>query len=72
VLEVLPFEAPADVAYGRLRATLERQGRLIGPNDVLIAAQASALGCVVVSDSEREFNRVLGLRVDNWLRPISH
>jgi tRNA(fMet)-specific endonuclease VapC len=72
VLEVLPFEAPADVAYGRWRATLEREGRLIGPNDLLIAAQASTLGCVVVSDNEREFKRVPGLRVDNWLRPISH
>jgi tRNA(fMet)-specific endonuclease VapC len=67
-LEVVPLESPADVAYGELRARLERSGRLIGPNDLLIAAQALALGCAVVTDNEREFSRVEGLPVENWLR----
>jgi tRNA(fMet)-specific endonuclease VapC len=68
VLEVLPFEAPADKRYGALRSRLEKQGTPIGGNDLLIAAQALALGCVIVTDNEKEFSRVEGLRVQNWLR----
>ena len=67
-LEVLPFETPADVIYGSLRARLERTGRLIGANDLLIAAQALALGCVIVTDNEKEFARVGDLPRENWLR----
>jgi tRNA(fMet)-specific endonuclease VapC len=68
VLEVLPFEAPADASYGLLRSRLEKRGTPIGANDLLIAAQALALGYVIVTDNEREFSRVEGLRVQNWLR----
>jgi tRNA(fMet)-specific endonuclease VapC len=67
-LDVLPFEAPADMVYGELRAALERTGRLIGPNDLLIAAQGVALGLTIVTDNEREFSRVDGLPIENWLR----
>ena len=67
-LEVLSFEAPADVTYGQVRAKLEAAGTPIGGNDLLIAAHAVALGCVVVTDNEREFERVAGLKVVNWLR----
>ncbi len=67
-LEVVPFEAPADVAYGVLRARLERAGRLIGGNDLLIAAHAVALRHTIVTDNEREFARVDGLPCENWLR----
>jgi tRNA(fMet)-specific endonuclease VapC len=66
-LEVLPFEAPADTRYGLLRSRLEKRGTPIGANDLLIAAQALALGYVIVTDNEREFSRVEGLRVQNWL-----
>jgi tRNA(fMet)-specific endonuclease VapC len=68
VLEVLPLEAPADKSYGSLRTRLEKRGTPIGGNDLLIAAQALALGCVMVTDNESEFSRVDGLRVQNWLR----
>lgn len=68
VLETVPFEAPADAAYGILRAELERAGRLIGPNDLLIAAQVHALGYALVTANENEFGRVPGLQVENWLR----
>ena len=68
VLEVLPFEAPADVTYGALRARLERAGQPIGGNDLLIAAQALALGQTIVTDNEREFARIDGLAFENWLR----
>ena len=68
VLDVLPLEAPADAIYGELRVRLERLGQVIGPNDLLIAAQAQALGCTLVTDNEREFSRVDGLLRENWLR----
>lgn len=68
-LEILPFEAPADSVYGRLRAHLEAGGRPIGGNDLLIAAQAIALRHTVVTDNEREFARMEDLRHENWLRP---
>jgi tRNA(fMet)-specific endonuclease VapC len=67
-LEVLPFEAPADTAYGMLRVRLERAGQPIGGNDLLIAAQAVALGYTVVTDNEREFGRIDDLPRENWLR----
>jgi tRNA(fMet)-specific endonuclease VapC len=67
-LDVLPFEAPADIAYGALRARLERFGRPIGGNDLLIAAQVVALGYAIVTDNEREFARIDDLPCENWLR----
>lgn len=67
-LDVLPFEAPADASYGDLRAQLERAGTSIGGNDLLIAAQAITGGYIVVTDNQREFERVKGLRLENWLR----
>jgi tRNA(fMet)-specific endonuclease VapC len=67
-LNVLPFEAPADAVYGRLRSRLEQAGRPIGGNDMLIAAQALALGHVIVTDNKREFGRIGHLACENWLR----
>jgi tRNA(fMet)-specific endonuclease VapC len=64
-LNVLPFEAPADAVYGRLRSRLEQAGRPIGGNDMLIAAQALTLGHVVVTDNEREFGRIDHLACEN-------
>jgi len=66
-LEVLPLETPADKTYGMVRTRLETAGRPIGGNDLLIASQALALGYTLVSDNEREFARVDGLRHENWL-----
>lgn len=65
---VLPFEAPAEDAYARLRVGLERAGTPIGAVDMLIAAHALALGATLVTDNEREFRRIKGLKVENWLR----
>ena len=67
-LDVIAWEPPADAAYGDLRAALEKSGRLIGPNDLLIAAQSLALDMVLVTDNVGEFERVDGLKVENWLR----
>ena len=68
VLHILPFEEPADKVYSRLRVDLARTGQMIGPNDLLIAAQAVALGLTIVTDNEREFARIEELRWENWLR----
>lgn len=70
VLETLPvlsLEPPVDRRYGALRADLERRGTPIGPNDLLIAAQALAFGLVLVTDNVQEFKRVTGLEVKNWI-----
>ncbi|ANI80323.1 type II toxin-antitoxin system VapC family toxin [Sphingobium sp. EP60837] len=67
-LPVLPLEDDADRHYGALRAELERQGKPIGGNDMFIAAHALALDATLVTDNAREFERVPGLRVKNWLR----
>jgi len=68
VLDVLPFEVPADTVYGLIRTRLEQIGRPIGGNDLLIAAQAVALGYTIVTDNEREFARIDGLLRENWLK----
>lgn len=67
-LEILPLEEPADRHYGELRTYLEKRGAMIGPNDMLIAAHALALDYVVITANVREFSRVPGLRVENWLQ----
>ena len=66
-LLVAPFEAVAARAYGTLRAALHRRGTPIGSNDMLIAAHAIALGIPLATNNLREFRRVPGLKVDNWL-----
>ena len=69
-IEVLALEAPVDVAYGVIRASLARTGQPIGANDLLIAAHALTLGLRVVTDNEREFLRIDDLRVENWLGEV--
>lgn len=66
-LDVLPFEAPADICYADLRVHLQQAGTPIGPNDLLIAAHAVSLGLTLVTANEREFSRVPRLRIENWL-----
>ncbi len=64
---VVPFDVPADGAYGGIRAELEAVGRPIGSNDLLIAAHALALAATVVTANVSEFKRIRGLNVENWL-----
>ena len=63
----LPLDEPVVEQYARLRAGLEAKGRPIGPNDSWIAAHALAHGLTLVTGNEREFRRVPGLKVENWL-----
>ena len=71
-LEVLDY-VPADTAhYGDIRANLERQGKTIGVNDLHIAAHARSRGLILVSNNTREFERVDGLRLENWVeKPVN-
>jgi tRNA(fMet)-specific endonuclease VapC len=68
---ILPMEPPVEEHYADIRHTLERAGTPIGPNDLLIAAHARALGLTLVTDNVREFSRVPGLLVENWLAESS-
>ena len=64
---VVPFDVPTDREYAKLRQLLESSGNSIGPNDLLIAAQARANGQILVTNNVREFTRVPSLQVENWL-----
>jgi tRNA(fMet)-specific endonuclease VapC len=66
-LVVAPFDSAAAQVYGEIRSALRRRGTPIGPLDMLIAAHAMALGLPLVTNNLREFRRVPGLRVENWL-----
>jgi tRNA(fMet)-specific endonuclease VapC len=66
VLPVMGLPETAADAYGTIRAELEQKGQMIGNNDLWIAAHAKAAGLTLVTNNEREFRRVRGLRVENW------
>lgn len=66
-LEVLVFDSSAAIEFGDIRASLERKGLPIGPMDTLIAAHARSRGLVLVTNNEREFSRVDGLLLENWV-----
>ncbi len=66
VLPVMGLPETAAEAYGTIRAELERKGQMIGNNDLWIAAHAKAAGLTLVTNNEREFRRVRGLKVENW------
>lgn len=66
-LQVLDYTAKAAAHYGDIRAALEKQGTPIGVNDLHIAAHARSEGLVLVTNNVREFKRVEGLRIENWL-----
>jgi tRNA(fMet)-specific endonuclease VapC len=66
-LAVLTFTSAAAAHYGDVRAALERIGKTAGSNDMLIAAHARSEGLIVVTNNEREFSRIDGLQVENWL-----
>ena len=67
-LEVLPYGSKAAQHYGAIRAALERIGQPIGVNDLHIAGHARSEGLVLVTNNEKEFSRVLGLQIENWIR----
>ena len=66
VLPAMPLPEKAAETYGFIRAELERRGEMIGNNDLWIAAHALASGLTLVTNNEKEFKRVRGLKVQNW------
>lgn len=66
-LEIAEFDTDAAFKYGQIRAELERKGTPIGSLDTLIAGHAVSLGVSLVTNNEREFSRVPGLNVENWV-----
>ena len=66
-LDIIAYDAPADVHYAAIRNYLEKNGMVIGPNDMLIAAQALAQDLIVVTANTGEFSRVPDLKVENWI-----
>ena len=65
-ITVVPFDAHAAREYGIIRHNLKIKGCLIGGNDLLIAAHAKALGLTLITNNTAEFERVSGLRIENW------
>jgi len=66
-VEILPFDTLAAAEYGRVRVKLKQAGMPIGDRDTFIAAHAKALGLTLVTNNTREFQRVEGLLLENWL-----
>ena len=67
-MEILSYGDEAAQQYGRLRAFLEKQGTPIGSLDMLIAAHALSIDCILVTNNEKEFGRVPNLKIDNWAK----
>jgi len=67
LIQVLPLPAEAARIYGVIRANLQVKGEVIGGNDLWIAAHAKAMNLTLVTNNEREFKRVGGLKVQNWI-----
>jgi len=65
--EIVDYDLMASVEYGKIRASLERSGNIIGGMDIQIAAHALWLDLTLVTNNTREFERVVGLRLDNWV-----
>jgi len=66
-LQIVNFDSLATISYGHIRASLEQKGVPIGPLDFLIAAHALSLNLILVTNNEREFRRIDGLNIENWV-----
>jgi len=66
-LEIIPFDDQAAFCYGEIRAYLQQKGLKIGAMDMLIAAQAKSLSIPLVTNNLKEFKRIPGLRLENWV-----
>ena len=64
--EIIPYDETASKYYGEIRSQIEKQGVVIGPLDLLIAAHALSRELVIVTNNEKEFKRIKSLQVENW------
>lgn len=67
-LDIKAFDYDATITYGKIRADLEKKGTPIGPLDTLIAAHALSLGMTLITNNEKEFNRIAELKIENWAK----
>ena len=70
--DIIPFDEKACIAYVKVRCKLEKAGTPVGPMDLLIASIGLAHNFVVVTNNEKEFKRISGLKVENWLQEKNH
>ena len=66
-IDGIPFDMDAAKVYGQIRHDLKEKGELIGANDLLIAAHAKSLGFTLITNNTREYGRVEGLKLNNWM-----
>lgn len=66
--EIVPFGDIESEIYAEVRTQLEKEGKIIGPNDLLIASTVLANNGILVTNNEKEFNRVINLRIENWIK----
>ena len=67
-LEILSYDDEAAQYYGDLRTHLEKQGTPIGSLDMLIAAHALSIACILITNNEKEFIRIPNIKIDNWVK----
>lgn len=65
-LQILPFDMEAAISFGRIRARLEKEGKPLGPFDMMIAGHCLSIDATLVTNNEKEFARVAGLKIENW------
>jgi tRNA(fMet)-specific endonuclease VapC len=67
-IEIIDYGYEATIEYGKIRATLEKEGIPIGPLDMLIASHAKSLDVILVTNNVKEFERIAGLKIGNWTK----
>jgi tRNA(fMet)-specific endonuclease VapC len=65
--EIISYDENASTCYGEIRSFLEKQGNVIGPLDMLIAAHALSEKLILITNNEKEFKRIKSLKVENWI-----
>jgi len=68
IFNILPFDDADAVDFGEIKKELEKKGKIIGPMDLLLAAQAKSKKLILVTNNTKEFERVEGLKIENWLQ----
>ena len=65
--EIIPFDNDCSIIYSKIRSSMELKGNIIGPNDYIIAATASAKNGILVTNNTKEFKNVKNLKIENWV-----
>ncbi|MDO8518982.1 MAG: type II toxin-antitoxin system VapC family toxin [Deltaproteobacteria bacterium] len=64
--EIIPFDEPASLVYAEIRGDLEKAGKVIGPNDLIIAATVLSRGGTLITHNTKEFKRIKNLKIEDW------